>query len=233
MEANMGKKYQVLFLDLDNTLFDFEKSEKIALIDTAKQFGFSECYALFEKTYHEVNKPLWLKLERGECTGEFIKIERFVQLVNRLNLSCDPVEMSDFYIMRLGEGIEMFPYASEVCEVLSQDYKLVAVTNGIKAVQENRMKRSGLVKYFEAIIISEDVGYSKPHPMIFEMAMQKIGTRDKNKVLMIGDSLKVDILGAHEAGFDTCWVNFKGLPSPEVSVHKWEIRKLEQLLNYL
>jgi len=229
----MGKKYQVLFLDLDNTLFDFEKSEKIALIDTAKQFGFSECYALFEKTYHEVNKPLWLKLERGECTGEFIKIERFVQLVNRLNLSCDPVEMSDFYIMRLGEGIEMFPYASEVCEVLSQDYKLVAVTNGIKAVQENRMKRSGLVKYFEAIIISEDVGYSKPHPMIFEMAMQKIGTRDKNKVLMIGDSLKVDILGAHEAGFDTCWVNFKGLPSPEVSVHKWEIRKLEQLLNYL
>jgi len=229
----MGKAYQVLFLDLDNTLFDFEKSEKIALISTAKQFGLGDAYDLFEKTYHEVNKPLWEKLEKGECTGDVIKIERFVQLVNRLGLTCDPVEMSEYYILRLGEGIEMFPYASEVCEVLSKDYRLVAVTNGIKVVQENRMMRSGLLKYFEAVIISEDVGYSKPNSMIFEIAMHKIGHLDKNTILMIGDSLKVDIQGAHSAGFDTCWVNILGHASPEEPVYKWEIRKLEQLLNYL
>lgn len=229
----MDKKYQVLFLDLDNTLFDFEKSEKIALISTAKQFGLSENYDLFETTYHQVNKPLWQKLERGECTGDSIKIERFVQLVNQLDLTCDPIAMSDYYIERLGEGIEMFPYASEVCEVLSKDYKLVAVTNGIKSVQENRIKRSGLHKFFEAVIISEDVGYSKPNPMIFEIAMHKIGHMDKNSVLMIGDSMKVDIIGANAAGFDTCWVNMLGIASPADPVYKWEIRNLEQLLNYL
>lgn len=229
----MEKKYQVLFLDLDNTLFDFEKSEKIALISTAKHFGLSESYDLFETTYHQVNKPLWQKLEKGECTGDNIKIERFVQLVNQLDLTCDPIEMSNYYIERLGEGIEMFPYASEVCEVLSKDYKLVAVTNGIKAVQENRIKRSGLHKFFEAVIISEDVGYSKPNPMIFEIAMHKIGHMDKNSVLMIGDSMKVDIIGANAAGFDTCWVNMLGIASPADPVYKWEIRNLEQLLNYL
>ncbi len=229
----MEKKYKVLFLDLDNTLFDFEKSEKIALISTAKHFGLSESYDLFETTYHQVNKPLWQKLERGECTGDSIKIERFVQLVNQLDLTCDPIEMSNYYIERLGEGIEMFPYASEVCEVLSKDYKLVAVTNGIKSVQENRIKRSGLHKFFEAVIISEDVGYSKPNPLIFEIAMHKIGHMDKNSVLMIGDSMKVDIIGANAAGFDTCWVNMLGVASPADPVYKWEIRNLEQLLNYL
>jgi YjjG family noncanonical pyrimidine nucleotidase len=229
----MDKTYQVLLLDLDNTLFDFEKTEKIALISTAKHFGLADDYDLFEKTYHEVNKPLWQKIENGEMTGDVVKIERFIQLVNRMGLSCDPLVMSGYYIQRLGEGIEMFPYASEVCEMLSKDYKLVAVTNGIKDVQENRMRRSGLLKYFEEVIISEDVGYSKPNPKIFEIAMQKIGHIDKNTVLMIGDSLKVDIQGAHAAGFDTCWVNILGHASPEVPLHKWEIRKLEQLLNYL
>lgn len=229
----MDKKYQVLFLDLDNTLFDFEKSEKIALMRTAKQFGLDDTYALFEQTYHKVNKALWQKLENGECTSDVIKIERFVQLVNQLELTIDPVEMSEAYIQRLGEGIEMFAFASELCEALSKEYKLVAVTNGIKVVQENRLKRSGLHKYFEAIVISEDVGYSKPNPMIFEIAMHKIGHLDKNTVLMIGDSLKVDILGAHAAGFDTCWVNIFGHKSPEAPVYKWEINKLEQLLNYL
>jgi len=229
----MEKHYQVIFLDLDNTLFDFEKSEKNALISTAKHFGLDDIYDLFEKTYHEVNKSLWHKLEMGECSGDVIKIERFVQLVNRLELTCDALAMSDYYIQRLGEGIEMFPFASEVCEVLSKKYKLVAVTNGIKVVQENRMKRSGLLNYFEAVIISEDVGYSKPNPLIFEIAMHKIGHLDKKSVLMIGDSLKVDILGAHTAGFDTCWVNILGHESPELPVYRWEISKLEQLLNYL
>ncbi len=229
----MASKYDVLFLDLDNTLFDFEKSEKNALIRTAKQFGFGDTTHLFEKTYHEVNKPLWQKLEKGECTADVIKIERFVQLVIQLESTCDPLEMSDYYIQRLGEGIDMFPNASEICETLSKDYKLVAVTNGIKAVQENRIKRSGLLNFFDAVIISEDVGYSKPNPMIFEIAMNKIGHFDKNTVLMIGDSLKADILGAHAAGFDTCWVNLLGQESPEEPVYKWEITKLEQLLNYL
>lgn len=229
----MGKKYEVLFLDLDNTLFDFEKSEKNALIGTATHFGLGDHYELFEKTYHDVNKPLWQDLEQGLCTSDFIKTERFVRLVNQLNLSCDPVEMSNLYIQRLGEGIEMFPYAREVCDTLSKKYKLVAVTNGIKAVQDNRLKRSGLLKFFEAVIISEEVGYSKPNPLIFEMAMHKIGHLDKNSVLMIGDSLKVDIQGAHAAGFDTCWVNVLGHDSPEAPVYRWEIKKLEQLLNYL
>lgn len=229
----MGKTYQVLFLDLDNTLFDFEKSEKNALTSTARHFGLIDSYDLFESTYHAVNKPLWQKIESGEMTGDVIKIERFVQLVSRMGLTCDPIKMSDYYIQRLGEGIEMFPYATEVCEALSKEYKLVAVTNGIKDVQENRMKRSGLLKYFDGVIISEDVGYSKPNPMIFEIAMHKIGHMDKNTILMIGDSLKADILGAHDAGFDTCWVNMLGHVSPDEPVYRWEIRKLEQLLNYL
>lgn len=229
----MKKSYEVLLLDLDNTLFDFEHSEKYALMSTANHYGLGDCYEHFEVTYHEVNKPLWLALERGEIDSDAIKVERFSQLILRLELSFDPYEMSDFYIQRLGEGIEMYPHAEEVCALLKQRYKLVAVTNGIKAVQDSRINRSGLNKYFDAIIISEEVGVSKPHPQIFEYALKAINHEDKETVLMIGDSMKADILGAHKAGIDTCWVNIKSEDSPDNPVFLWEVKNLKELLTFL
>lgn len=229
----MTKQYKVLLMDLDNTLFDFEHSEKTALWNTYNQYASDIDYAHFENTYHEVNKPLWQALERGETDSETIKIERFGQLVERLKLTCDPVQMSVYYMNRLGEGIALFPNAEEVCHRLKEQYQLVALTNGIKQVQESRMMRSGLIQYFDALIISEAVGYSKPHPRIFEYALDKVGHYDKETVLMIGDSMKADIHGAHQMGIDTCWVNLKGDVSPENPVFKWEVNKLMDLLNFL
>jgi len=229
----MKKQYEVLLIDLDNTLFDFEHSERSALKSTAKHFGIDMDYEYFEKIYHEVNKPLWQALERGEMDSETIKTERFVQLIKRLNLDFDAIEMSIYYIKRLGEGIELFPHAEEVCLALKQGYKLVALTNGIKAVQESRMHLSGLIRYFDALIISEEVGFSKPHPNIFEYALDKIGHTEKQSVLMIGDSMKADILGAHHVGIDTCWVNLKEEMSPEDPVFRFEVKKLKELLNFL
>lgn len=225
----MTKKYEILLFDLDNTLFDFEYAENNALIKTAEYFGQIEQYTNFEKTYQEVNKPLWLALERGEITSDIIKTERFIQLVKRLKIDVDPIEMSQYYTKSLGEGIKKIPYAEELCADLSQKYKLVAVTNGIQAVQESRMKLSGFHNYFDAIIISESVGVSKPDERIFLEALKRVNHEDKTTVLMIGDSLKADINGAFDAGIDACWVNLKQHPEPEVVSYKFMVQHLEEL----
>ena len=229
----MTKTYEVLFFDLDNTLFDFEASEQEALLKTAIHYGYKDQPEAFIHAYHAVNKPLWQALERGEITSEFIKHERFKRLVDQLGISVEPTEMSAFYVYTLGEGIDVLPYARELCGYLKSKYKMAAVTNGLKAVQEKRLRLSEMDVFFDAVIISEEAGVSKPDPEIFEQALIKLGHTDKTTVLMIGDNLKADILGAKRAGIDGCWVNLKGESAPVEKNYHWEIRHLSQLFEIL
>jgi len=229
----MKKKYQILLFDLDNTLFDFEASEKRALEETKHHFEISMALEDFIQNYHEVNKPLWEALERGEITSEAIRTLRFEHLIKRIGLPIDALEMSHFYVSKISRGIDTFPHAREVLETLAAKYRLVALTNGIVDIQTGRLMHSGLGSYFSAVVISEEIGVSKPHVEIFEAALNRIGHKDKDSVLMIGDSIKADILGALSAGLDACWVNLKGQSKPELPAHVFEINTLDQLLEVL
>lgn len=229
----MIQKYEVLLFDLDNTLFDFEAAEKEALIATKEKLSLQLTYEAFHELYQSVNKPLWEALERGEITSGEIKTERFIRLIEKLNSKHDPIEISQFYTARLGEGIHPVPDALSVIEQLSSRYELVALTNGIQTVQESRMAKSPIGKYFKHLIISEAVGYSKPEPEIFEKALTLVDTCEKTKVLMIGDSLKADIEGAYKFGIDAIWVNLKGAKSPQNPTYIAQVNQLKDLLSIL
>lgn len=226
-------KYEVLLFDLDNTLFDFEAAEKEALIATKEKLNSELTYEAFHDLYQSVNKPLWEALERGEITSGEIKTERFIRLIEKLGSNHDPIEISEFYTARLGEGIHPIPDALEVIEQLSSRYELVALTNGIQTVQENRMSRSPIGKFFKHLVISEAVGYSKPEPEIFDTALSLVKTTEKTKVLMIGDSLKADIEGAYKFGIDAVWVNLKSIKSPENPTYIAQVNHLKDLLSIL
>lgn len=219
-------------MDLDNTLFDFEAIETVALEATANQFQVEDVDA-FKKQYIQINSALWKRLELGELSSHEVKYLRFKHLVETMNVPLDHELMSGFYLEELSKGIALFPHAESVCAYLSERYRLVALTNGVKSVQMSRLKKSGFDRYFEAIIISEDVGYSKPEMGIFQVALDRIGHDDKSTVLMVGDSLAADMKGANAFGIDTLWVNFAGKSASEdVTIH-WEIRELNQIFDIL
>jgi len=228
----MKKKYDVVFLDLDNTLFDFEACENIALDQTAQQFNIRNI-EFFKESFIEINTALWKNLEKGLMTSQQIKLERFVQLMDRIPIQTNPQIISNYYLERLGEGINLFPYAREVCHFLKANYKVAAVTNGVKSVQMSRLEKSGLIDCFDAVIISEDIGASKPDTLIFDAAMNALNHREKSTVLMIGDSIEADINGAKIYGIDTCWVNLKGFEKPDHLDLNWEVNQLEQLMDIL
>ena len=199
--------YKVILFDADETLFDFKKTEREAFKNTMMEFGFDYDESYHFSIYKEINTAIWKELEEGIITQEKLKIERFKRLNDKLNAGFDEEEFSKAYMINLGNGSFLLDGAIELIEDLSSKYILSIVTNGLTIVQERRVKNSVIAKYFKDIVISEEVGISKPNPEIFEYALSNIEGVNKNEILMIGDSLSSDIRGGINYGIDTCWFN--------------------------
>ena len=126
------------------------------------------------------------------------------------------------------------PGARELIAFLHQNnVNMGIITNGFARLQQLRLARTELDTYFPLLVISELVGVAKPHNTIFQYAYEKMGAPDKNKTLMVGDTLASDILGGNNFGFDTCWLNHNDVKCSEDITPTIEVRTLKQLLEHL
>lgn len=133
------------------------------------------------------------------------------------------------YQQALGQGGFLLPQAMEVCRRLSRDCRLYILTNGVEATQESRLTRSGLRPYLSGVFVSETTGYQKPQREYFEYVFSHIPRFDKNRALMVGDSLTSDMKGGEGAGLATCWYNAAHAPNNANVKIDYEIDDLRQL----
>ena len=91
--------------------------------------------------------------------------------------------------------------------MLAAGATLAVISNGLGEVVYARLARLDLSDYFDAVVVSSEVGVAKPSPAIFEAAFERLGSPDKATTLMVGDSLSSDIAGGTAFGIDTCWYN--------------------------
>ena len=237
-------RYKLVLIDLDDTLFDYPKTEETAFRNTFEELGFfmeselgnakkEEIYEKIKDRYKDVNLQLWKDLEKGAVDKDRLKVVRFEKIIEEFDLKYNPYEMSELYLKKLGEGIFPFEATEKLCEYLHSKYKVGIITNGIKEVQHSRIENSAISKYIDKIIISDEVGVNKPDKRIFEYAINYFEIMDKSEVIMIGDSLGADIKGGQNAGIDTCWVNLRNNVNDTGIVPKYEVRKLEELFEIL
>ncbi|QAA32580.1 YjjG family noncanonical pyrimidine nucleotidase [Clostridium manihotivorum] len=222
-------KYEIIIFDADETLFDFKKSERDAFKNAMLEFDieYEENHHL--KIYSEINSGIWKEFENGIITQEKLKVERFKRLADRLNISFDEHLFAKAYMKHLANASFLYDDSIELIESLYKDYRLTIVTNGLKDVQNKRIKKSVIAKYFEDVVISEEVKVAKPDPKIFEIALNNLKHTDKSKVLMVGDSLTSDIKGGINSGIDTCWYNPNKVVNSTDIRPTYEITKLSQL----
>ena len=227
--------FEFLFLDLDDTILDFQKAEHVALSKTLRGFGLEPTETVL-KRYNLINKAHWEALERKELTREQVLLGRFQVLFEEMGISAEPMKVARAYEHNLSIGHWFLPGAEEAVARLSRKYKLYLASNGTASVQKGRMTSANLYRFFENVFVSQEIGVNKPAVEYFEKCFAQIPGFDKTKAIIVGDSLTSDILGGQNAGIATCWVNphhKQGRPDIRVDYEIEALSQLEDLLENL
>jgi 2-haloacid dehalogenase len=222
-------KYKLFLIDLDDTLLDFQASEELCFKLAFKNFKQHEDLNNIHKTYKEINSKLWNLVEKGEVDKDFLKIERFRHTLYHHSLSISPQEIAEFYLDLLPDNIVLIDGALELCQTLKKHGKICIMTNGIESTQRLRIKKSVLRNTIDFLCVSEECGFAKPDSRFFEYTLNKIDHSNKEDVLMIGDRIETDILGAHNFGLDSLWFNKLNLPQHETIMPTFISRNLREI----
>ncbi|MDR0811683.1 MAG: YjjG family noncanonical pyrimidine nucleotidase [Paludibacter sp.] len=195
--------YKYVFLDLDDTIWDFHGNARLSLKDVFDLQDLHRYCADFENFYNiyaQKNKELWVKYAKGEVTQEFLMMERFRYPLAEIGINDEKLakEIGNQYLDILPTKKNLMPHARETLDYLAAKYPLTLVSNGFTEVQFKKMRSSGIEHYFAHTVLSEFAGALKPDKKIFEYALQLNGARP-DETVMLGDNYETDICGAQNA----------------------------------
>lgn len=219
--------------DVDGTLLDFQYSQRCALEKCFTDFGLSfddEIYRL----YDSINESYWKRLELGEITKDELLTGRFETLFGVLNIN--KIILQEFlsdYQKALGIYYAYLDNSLEIVTALKGKVAQYIVTNGVSQTQINKLRLSGIAAFMEEIFVSENVGALKPNPEFFEYCFEHIEEKDKNNILIVGDSLSSDIKGGVLAGIKTCWYKKDNETNNTEFQPDYEILHLDEVLSLI
>lgn len=223
--------YKAIFLDIDDTVFNFKKCSESALKETFSTLNLEYNKDVFE-SFSAIDERLWKQQKEELLSVADVLDIRFAELSETLGLDYDSNLAKEHFGNLLGEQYVMEPGIEEVLKNISADYKIYAASNGMLTMQKNRLQLSGLKRYFTDLYVSDDIGSAKPNIRFFTESMKRAGL-EPSDILMIGDRLVSDIAGARNAGIDSVWYNPYGLENETDIEADYEIKELHELAGIL
>ncbi len=223
--------YDLILFDFDDTLVDFPLAQTAALAAVGRHFGRGvgpEALAAF----HAINAELWAAHDLGTLSLDHVlrhRFERFLPLLELAEADRDADRANTAFLEGLAEAATPFPGAVELVRRVAAAKPVGIVTNGHGATQRKRLRHAGFGDIPLFVVVSGEVGASKPSRRIFEAAYEMSGLAPGARTVMIGDNLKADVAGALAAGFDAFWVNAEGKPAPADVKPSFVVRSVSEL----
>lgn len=229
------QRYKNLFIDLDDTVYDFSAASEESFRETYELLQYGRFFDSFEhylSIYKPYNLELWRIYGEGKITKEELNKRRYSYPLECVGIHDQ--ELADTFckeaLSRIPTKGPLMPGAIELLEYLRPKYRMFILSNGFKELQSRKMHAAGIDKYFDELILSEDIGVNKPNRELYDYALQKTGSTLEES-LMIGDMFETDIAGAANIGMEQIYYNPKGkqghpfVPTYEVR-HLLEIKEI-------
>lgn len=230
------QKYNHLFLDLDDTLWDIHKNSKECLEEIYNDYGYTKYYKTFDDYYNVYmpsNHHLWSLYRHGKISKDKLIVERFLAPIREFGIDDADYakQLSEDFLERTTLKTRLIDGAMELLNYLKPNYTMHILSNGFKEVQYKKLKNSGLKPYFERVILSDELGVHKPHVDFFTHALKQTNA-NRSETIMIGDSWDADIVGAYNSNIDQVWLNPEG-HQPEGFTPTYTIKTLNELKEIL
>ena len=207
-------RYTTLFIDLDDTLFDFRQASRMSFHETYDLLGYERFFESFEhflQIYEPRNRELWVLYGKGEIDKATLNRLRYSYPLEAVGHPDEELaaRFCTEALSRIPHKNVLIPGAIELMEYLHPRYEMFILSNGFQELQSQKMATTGLSKYFKRLILSDEIGINKPNPELFHYALEVSGAR-KESSIMIGDMFETDIVGAANIGLDQIFVNIAG-----------------------
>lgn len=221
---------KAVLIDIDDTIFDFEKCSKNAFKKTLKKLDLSYKEKDF-LYFNKVNDILWSKQKFGEINIEEVFTHRSNMMSKYFELDIEKEIFNDLFVEFLYDEIEMVDGIEDLLSYLSNKYQIYAASNGVYEMQINRIKKSNLSKYFKDIFVSDKIGYEKPDERFFKKIMD-ITKYSNDDLIMIGDSIKSDIIGARNSKIKSIYFNKENKKKSDKNF-TYQVKKLSEIKKIL
>lgn len=189
--------YKAIFIDIDDTLLDYIPCCRKAFDEAMPEHP--EHFQLF----FDIAGRLFAEAKHGKYTiAEVMDLypQEFIAAIGYPDEAVEPFKHA--FRAAWGTTHTLVPGAKEMLDTLqSKGYRLFAASNSFGHLQRSRLEHAGILPYFEDTFISMDIGYDKPDIRFYQEALRRAGLQP-HEVLMIGDSMTTDVLGAQKAGID-------------------------------
>lgn len=241
--------YEAVIFDLDDTLLWDEAESHRALMDLARRLNLADA-SQFAAKATAAAREFWLQnpqLDWCRMLGHSALEGLWCDYSGDDPRLCDLANWQPEYLRRVwtsaastnpstqlpavekisqayrAERTRLHPWMPGAKKILAWCEKRIPVailTNGISSLQWEKITRSGLLRRFSVIVVSQDYGVGKPRPEIFHHTRERLGVA-RERTLMVGNNPSSDIAGANAAGMPSCWLrldpsyNFPAdLPAP-------------------
>jgi YjjG family noncanonical pyrimidine nucleotidase len=210
----------VLF-DLDDTLFDHRASSAEALrrVQSTYEYFRGTPFSEFEQTHSNLLEAMHLDVVSGRIGMDEARCERFRRLFESFNVKPSDEMCSAAARQYRSEYLaarRAIVGAEALLEAIRQRARVAIVSNNMLEEQKEKLAFCRLAAHVDVLVVSEEAGVSKPEPEIFRIALDRMGARPEDAV-MVGDSWEADVVGARRSGIRAVWFNPQRRPAPDPS----------------
>jgi putative hydrolase of the HAD superfamily len=205
----------VLF-DLDDTLFDHRTSARAALTEVHRRHAPVVAFAAFEAEHTHHLEDLHLEVLAGRLSIDDARRERFRRVFAAVGVGVDEVavdRIASAYRAGYVSARRVVDGAAALLAAVKPRARVAIVSNNLLDEQREKLHFCGLTPLVDELVVSEEVGISKPDRGIFDEALRRLGVSAADAV-MFGDSWAADVVGAARAGIRAVWFNPRRKPRP-------------------
>jgi putative hydrolase of the HAD superfamily len=207
------KTIKAVIFDFIGTLamvedYSYANSKK-KLYECLQNVGFVMDFKSFVDAYEKAHYRY--RIIRFQQLVEVTNAVWVSEALNQLNYETTPHDKNictaiDMFFEDYVQSLKPRPNAKKVLEKLRPRFALGLISNFTYApVIHAGLRKLGLTKYFNSILVSQDFGWRKPSSKVFQEILKKLKV-DGNEAVYVGDSPEEDIKGAQKAGMKTIFI---------------------------